>query len=230
MRILRLLPLFLLFSIPVLAQTGTSAQGDPQALTVVQAAIAAMGGANAIGQVDDWDLQALLEGPLETGNRAENIRFQVPNASVNGNASPAPKYITSSLFVPALLGAILLQESRDSNYSVRFDGSSTLASKPVTVVTFLSNDSQSIAQIWAFDTATRLPARVFFDSPAQIGLTQSFRALIDVSDYRAISGVLHPFRIVTYMGGRPPQVLNLQSLTARPSASTNQPGTPGGAQ
>ena len=213
MRVLRLLPLVLLLSIPAFAQTAPQAQGDPQALAVVQAAITAMGGATAIGQAGTWELQAVLEGPLETGNRIEAIGFQAPSTiNVNGVATPAPKHITSSLFLPALLAAVLLQESQDSDYSIRFDGSSTLASKPVTIVTFLTTGSHAIAQIWVFDRATGLPARVFFESPAQIGLTQSFRALIDVSDYRAISGVLHPFRIVTYMEDRLPQTLNLQSL------------------
>jgi hypothetical protein len=223
MRVLRFLPFVLLFSTPLPAQITTSAHGDPQAIAVVQAAITAMGGATAIGQAGTWEVQALLEGPLETGNRTENVSFQAPN-------SAAPKHIVPSLFLPALLGAVLLQESQDSSYSMRFDGSSMLASKPVTVVTLLSNSSQAVAQIWVFDTATGLPARVFFESPAQIGLTQSFRALIDVSDYRAISGVLHPFHIVTYLEDRLPQTLNLQSLTASSSASPSQPGTPGGAQ
>ena len=193
---------------------------DPQAVSVVQAAITALGGATAIVQAQSWDFQGISDGPLDSGKKTETISVQAPNASivVNGVSRPARKFVSSSLFLPVLAGTILLQESQDSNYEMRFDGVSTLASKPVSIVTFLANSSHSIAQIWVFDAATGLPARVFFESPAQIGLTKSFRALVDLSDYRAVSGVLYPFSIVTYMDGTLPETLNLQSLT--PSAST----------
>jgi hypothetical protein len=118
-----------------------------------------------------------------------------------------------------LAATILLQESQDSYFEIHFDGSSTLASKPVNVVKFLATSSHALAQIWVFDAATSLPARVFFESPAQIGQTKSFRALVDLSDYRAVSGVLYPFSVVTYVEGRLPEILNLQSLA--PSAITS---------
>jgi hypothetical protein len=194
---------------------------------LVQAAITALGGATAIGQGQNWDFQGLLDGPFDSGNKPETISVQAPNASivVNGVSTPAPKFVSSSLFLPVLAGAILLQESQDSNFELRFDGPSTLASKPVTVVKFLAHDSHAIAQIWAFDATSGLPARVYFESPAQIGLTKSFRALVDLSDYRAILGVLYPFSIVTYMEGKLPETLRLQSLTPNMAFAPSQSGT-----
>src|SRR5467141_4137873 len=125
---------------------------DPQAVAVVQAAITALGGATAIGQGQDWDFQGISDGPLDSGNKTETISVQAPNASivVNGVSRPAPKYVSSSLFLPVLAGAILLQESQDSYYEMRFDGNSTLASKPVSVIKFLVTSSQAVAQIWVF--------------------------------------------------------------------------------
>jgi len=200
---------------------------DPQAVAVLQAAITALGGATAIGQGQDWDFQSLSDGPLDGGNNTETISFQVPNASivVNGVSGPAPKFVSSSLFIPVLAGAILLQELQDSNYEVHFDGVSTLASKPVNVVKFLVTSSQALTQIWVFDAATGLPARVFFESPAQIGQTKSFRALVDLSDYRAVSGVLYPFSVVTYMEGSLPETLSLQSVTPSANASPTPTGS-----
>jgi hypothetical protein len=213
-----LLLCILLLTTEVWAQVPSSAPqlaSDPQAVAVVQAAITAMGGATAIGQGQNWEFQGLADGPFDSGNKTETVNFQVPNASivVNGVSRPAPKFVSSSLFLPVLAGAILLEESQDSNYEMRFDGVSTLASKPVNVIKFLVTRTQAIAQIWLFDAATGLPARVFFESPAQIGQTNSFRALVDLSDYRAVSGSLYPFNIVTYVEGRLPETIRLQSLT-----------------
>jgi hypothetical protein len=217
------------------SQQATSAQtaSDPLAVAVVQAAITALGGAMAIGQSQAWDFQGVSDGPLDSGNKTETISPQVPNTPivVNGVSSPAPRFVSSSLFLPVLAGAILLQESQDSYFEMHFDEASTLASKPVKVVKFLVTSSQAIAQIWVFDAATGLPARVYFESPAQIGQTKSFRALVDLSDYRVVSGALYPFSIATFMEGKLPETLTLQSLTTSTTISTTQitPAT-GGAQ
>jgi hypothetical protein len=63
---------------------------------------------------------------------------------------------------------------------------------------------------------------VFFELPAQIGQTKSLRGLVDLSDYRAVSGALYPFTIVVYMEGSLPATLTLRSLT--PSATTSTGG------
>jgi hypothetical protein len=200
---------------------------------VVQAAITALGGATAVGQVQNWEFQGLTAGPLDTGNETETIDVQVPSESIviNGVSRLAPKFVSSSLFIPVLAGAILLQEAQDPNYELHLDAPSTLASKPVNIVKFLAASSKGIAQIWVFDAATGLPARVFFESPAQIGRTKSFHALVDLSDYRAVSGALYPFSLVIYMEGSLPETLDLQSLTASATTSPSQAGpTTGGVQ
>ena len=206
---------------------------DPQAVAVVQAAITALGGAAAIGQGQFWDFQGLTDGPLDSGTRPETISAQIPNATivVNGVSKPAPKVISSSLFLPVLAGAILLQESQDSYFELHLDEPSTMASKPVNVVKFLVTSSHALAQIWVFDAVTGLPARVFFETPAQVGQTKSFRGMVDLSDYRPVSGVLYPFSIVTYVEGKPPEILNLQSLTpSAPTSPSQTAHTTGGVQ
>jgi hypothetical protein len=206
---------------------------DPQAVAVVQAAITALGGATAIGQAQSWDFQGLANGPFDTGSETETIKLQLVNASimVNGVSRPAPRFASPSLFLPILAGTILLQESQDSNYVLRFDGGSTLSSKAVTGVTFLTAGTQAIAQTWLFDAATGLPARIFFESPAQAAQTKSYRGLIDLSDYTAVSGVLYPFSVLTYAENSLPETLILQSVTPATSTLPSQSGSStGGAQ
>jgi hypothetical protein len=197
---------------------------DPQAVAVVQAAITALGGATAIGQSQTWDFQGQLDGPMESGNKDETIKFQLVNSMivVNGVSRRAPRIASPSLFLPVLVGPLLLQESQDSNYVMHFDGPSTLASNPVTVIRLISTDSRSLAQIWAFDAATGLPDRVYFELPAQIGQSESFRATVDLSNWRTVSGVQYPFTVLTYMEGIPRQTLSLQSITPGAAASPSQ--------
>ncbi len=206
---------------------------DPQAVAVVQAAITALGGATAIGQAQNWDFQGVSNGPIEGENKAETINAQPSKASimVKGIARPAHRFVTASPFLPALVGAILLQESQDVNYELHFDGTSTLGTRSVNVVKFLETNSHTIAQIWAFDAITGLPARVYFVSPAQIGLTKTYRGLVDLSDFRPVSGVLHPFTIVSYKEGQQPETISLQALAPSAAFSGNQTGsTTGGVQ
>jgi len=218
MRVLRVLPLILLFCVPLLAQTTPQAQSDPQAIAVVQAAITALGGATAISQAQSWTFQAQLAGPIDTGNRSETIdrKSAAGYVVVNGVTKPAPKHMAYSVFVPALLGAVLLDEFQDPKYGMRYGSTSTLGSEPVTSVTFsMTNSSFAIAQTWVFSSKTNLPVRVQFRLPGHIGQTRSFSGVVDLSDYRPISGSWYPFRIVTWLEDNSPEVITLQSLSSK---------------
>lgn len=219
---------------PPQSASTTQPASDPQAVAVVQAAITDLGGATAIGQAQSWTFQGQLEGPLDNGDRSETIDLQSASASivVNGVSRPPFKQSIRSIFLPALLAFVLLQESQDSNYSVQYGGTSTLDSKPVTIVIFsMARSSYAIAQTWIFDNATGLPTRVGFKLPAILGQSESFPSVVDLSDYRSVSGVLYPFRIVTSLERSLPETLILQSVSptvTTPSSTTAAPA--GGAQ
>jgi hypothetical protein len=221
--------IFLLFGVSVRAQQPTPSQqatpaqptSDPQAIAVVQAAITALGGAAAIGQAQSWTFQAQTQGPHSNGNVDYMISTHTDTGKLarpDGTAMPAPAI--HSYFVPALVGAILLKESQDPNFSLQHGGLSTLDSKPVTVIIFMFGAAKFPAQIWTFD-ATSLPVQVDFRLPAEVGARQSFPVMVGLSDYRPVSGVLYPFRIISFLPPRPPQIVTLQSLAASRTVPPN---------
>ena len=221
MRVLRFLPLVIIFQISFLAQTTTSAQGDPQAIAVVQAAITALGGATAIGQAQSWTFQAQMRGPQANGNVRYMTSTHPDTGQVrlaNGKTKSAP--LIRSYFIPALVGRILLMESQDPRFSILYAGTSMLASGPVTVVIFAVGPRRLPAQIWSFDASNR-PVEVDFRVPAEIGARQSFPFLTVLSDYRSASGVFYPFQIVSAVPGKPPEIIALQSVTATTTVPPN---------
>ena len=118
---LRLVALTLVLSIPAFAQqTTTAATSDPQALAVVQAAITALGGATAIGSLQSWTFQAQAEGRIANGTVSEGLALAIPTDSSlpagTTAKAPPPWARPRSLFVPALVSAILAKESQDRNF------------------------------------------------------------------------------------------------------------------
>jgi hypothetical protein len=210
---------FLLLGTPLWAQqsssTATQPASDPQAVAVIQAAITALGGAAAIGHPQGWTFQAAIEGPRGNGSVTYAMgwdggpvnQIKLPNGATK-KARPA-----QSLFIPAAIGAVLLTESRDSSFFMKYSGTTTIDSKPVSEVIFSATVVPSFpSQTWWFDSATSLPVRVEFVLPAEIGSRRSVNGLVELTDYRSVSGVMHPFRIIMYSGTQPPQVITLQSV------------------
>jgi len=227
-----LLLFLLLLVVPVWAQQATqsSAQpaGDPQAVAVVQAAITALGGATAIVQAQSWTFQAQTQGPHANGNIEYAMSTHTDTGKLvraDGTTRPAPPI--HSHFVPALVGAILLKESLDPDFTMLYGGTSTLDSKPVTAIIFAFGPTKLPAQIWTFDAAN-LPVQVDFRLPAEIGARESFPIVVALSDYRPVSGVLYPFRIVSFLPGKPPEIVTLQSGSTNATAAPNEFNGPGG--
>ncbi len=224
----------LLFAIPSwgkqASQTASTPQptSDPQAVVVVQAAITALGGATAIGQAQSWTFQAQTQSAHSNGSVGYVISTDTDAGhfvAADGTAKPAPPI--HSHFLPVLVGPILLKESQDPEFSMQYGGLSTQDSKPTTVIIFTVGKTQMPAQIWTFDSAN-LPLQVDFRLPAEVGARQSFYGLVMPSDYRSVSGVLYPFRLVSAMWGQPPQTVILQSLTPSATAAPNEFNGPAG--
>ena len=224
----------LLISIPVWAQqaqtatTPSPAPSDPQAVAVVQAAITALGGATAIGQAQSWTFQAQTQGSRANGNVEYVMSTDTDTGKLvgrDGTTRPAPAI--HSHFVPALVGSILVKESQDPDFSLHYGGQSTLDSKPVTAIIFAFGPTKLPAQIWSFDAAN-LPVQVDFRLPAEIGARQSHYGLVAISDYRSVSGVLYPFRMVAIVPGKPPEIVTLQSVAPGLAAPPNEFNGPAG--
>jgi hypothetical protein len=201
---------------------------DPQAVAVVQAAITALGGATAIGQAQSWTFQAQTQGPHANGNVDYGISTDTDTGKVvrrDGTTRRAPAI--HSHFVPALVGAILLKEFQDPEFSMQYVGASTQDSKPVTTVVFTVGQTRIPAQIWTFDAAN-LPVQIDFRLPAEIGARQSFPIVVVLLDYRPVSGILYPFKIVSLLPGRQPEIVTLQSVNANATAPPNDFNGPAG--
>ncbi len=215
------------------SQSGPTPQptGDPQAVAVVQAAITAFGGAMAIGQAQGWTFQATLEGSIANGSSNYSMGWDSgPVTQIRMKNGTTKKGLPSqSLLVPAIIGSVLLDESQDPNFTMRYGGTTTIDSKPVSTIVFSVMAMPNFAeQTWWFDSTTSLPVRVEFHLPAEVGSRKSFSGIVDLSDYRSVSGVMHPFRIVMPLGGRPPEIIVLQSVTPTKTApAPNFDGTSG---
>jgi hypothetical protein len=180
-----------------------------------------MGGATAIAEAQNWTFQAQMQGMLANGNvtytLSRVVATQPPTIVVKGIAKKVKA--DQSLFVPAVLGYVLLSEFQDQSFPLRFGGQVSLCSEAVTVVTFSDPDIPALpAQKWYFDTATNLPARVELQLPAAIGSKMSFTGVVEVSDYKSVGGVLYPFNILTRPENGQPELVVLQSVS--PSAAT----------
>ena len=200
---------------------------DPQAVAVVQAAITVLG-ATVIGQAQSWTFQAQMQGARANGSVEYVMSTDTDTGNrvrPDGTTTPAPAI--HSLFVSALVGSILLKESQDPEFSLHYGGQSTLDSKPVTVIVFSAGPIQFPSQTWYFD-ATNLPVEIDFRLPAEIGARQSFYGLVALSDYRSVSGVLYPFRMVAFGQGKPPEIVTVQSVTTNATASPNEFNGPAG--
>jgi len=231
-----LLLFVLLFNVSIWAQQPASSQqatpaqptSDPQAIAVVQTAITALGGAAAIGRAQSWTFQAQTQGPHSNGNVDYMISTHTDTGKLvrtDGTTRPAPRI--HSHFVPALVGAILLKESQDPEFSMQYAGISTQDSNPVTTIVFTVDQARIPAQIWTFDAAN-LPIQIDFRLPAEIGARESFPLLVALSDYQPVSGVLYPFQIVTFLPGKPPEAVTLRSVNANATASPNEFNGPAG--
>jgi hypothetical protein len=217
------------------AQQATAAPAsDPQAVAVVQAAITSLGGATAIGQAQSWTFQATLQGPITSDSWSDMVtRYSgKPAATASGTATAPRRRAAPSLLLPALVGAVLLQESQDPFYIMTNGGPTTLGSEAVAQIIFSrAGTPLADAQTWYFDKTTGLPAQVEFKLPAQIGQMRSPLGVVVLSDYQAVSGVLHPFHIaMSIQGMHQLEVITVQS--ANPSAADpSSTATPtGGAQ
>jgi hypothetical protein len=235
MRVVGLVLSVTLFSFPLFAQkTTTTATSDPQAVAVVQAAITALGGATAIGSLQSWTFQAQAEGRIANGTTSEILASAIPqNFSLkSGTTAKAPPFWAKSrsLFVPALVSAILVKQSQNPNFALKQAATSRLEPNSTVIVFSVTTKAGTsvAAQKWYFDSTTNLPKRTDFVVPASVGQMEAFPGTVTFSDYHTIGGVLYPFQIVTLLGHENArEKITLQSVvpsTTIPSASAALPG------
>jgi hypothetical protein len=222
--------IFLLLGVSVQAQQSATPQqaapaqpaSDPQAVAVVQAAITALGGATAINQAKSWTFQASVQGPIADGN----VNYTMSNAFDttayipldNGLKKPAP--LIRSLFVPVAVASILVSESQDPSFFIKYRGPITIDAKGFTVIDFFVAGVPFAVQEWCFDATTNIPISINFRLSAQIGQRVSSQGIVELSDYRVVAGVLYPFQISTQIARSfLPEVITIQSVASKATPS-----------
>jgi hypothetical protein len=190
---------------------------DPQAVAVVQTAITALGGAAAIGQAQSWTFQAQMQGPIASGDMTETITFAIPpttGTTVEAPRNPPSRVQVPSLFLPVILGPILLKDSQDQTLFMRSEGTMTLGPTTATVVTFTTvGRINFVEQKWYFDSGTGLPAMVEFRLPPVVGPTDGFAGIVTLSDFRPVAGIVYPFHLEIRLDGWVRmQEVNVQSV------------------
>lgn len=228
---------------------------DAQAVAVVQNAINALGGA-LIGQQQTWLVQGSVtgspnapapggtftwtaagaeyrfEGATSSGNSLFATGHGNPTQSTSGSSRNVSSYVSRAMFVPALVGPVLLQELQSQSYSVRFGGKNTIGSEPVLIVTTAAEttypDNVITPQTWYFDASSGLPVRVDFRSPIPKYPAGYVTERFDYSDFRAIAGTMFPFQIGLSIEGQSLQTFSVKTILVNASVAPSMFDAPAG--
>lgn len=225
---LGLLPCALTFAFASNAQqTSTPSQPQPvrdaQAITVVQSAITALGGASAAVAISDATVTGTEQDPSDPDATPATFSWQtsgvefsstVQNSNgtyteVSGHGAPAQfknaTWVLMSTYVsraelPFHLPILALYaEIQNPNITFQFVGSGTVEGKAAIHV-HVADNSDSMGQLvtaqeWYFDPASYLPVRVEYKWPDKGNPNDSSPGALEFSNYKAVSGVNVPYQL-----------------------------------
>jgi hypothetical protein len=229
---------------------------DAQAVAAVQNAVNALGGAAVIGQARSCVVQGNVTGSPGALTPSGSFRWEAAGAEyrfegsasagnnlfVTGHGNPAQSsagksqaispYVARAMFVPALVGPVLLQELQNQSYSIRFSGTDTIGTESVLIITTAAEttypDNVITPQSWYFDASTGLPVRVDFRSPAPRYPASYVNERFDYSDFRVIAGTIFPFQISLSINGQPVQTFGINTISVNASVPPSDFDAPSG--
>ena len=212
---------FLVMGVAIATAATQSPERDTAAISTLQSAISALGGANAVAAIQDCILTGSIlnaDGTSKTFNwTIAGNQFLVQtttangatNVFVSGHGSPAwiTKGSTSALnsymaranlpfYLPPY---VLFQELSNPIYTLKFVGTVQLNGANVIQI-HISDDSDLVGalvtpQEWYFDPVSFLPLRVQFREPSNENGANYVTAAYDLSQFGAVSGVMVPYKI-----------------------------------
>lgn len=202
---------------------------DPQAIAVVQSAIAAMGGIGVASGIQDLTVQGTLQDV--TGTSGQTIGFTWRNSgsefrqelqqagttvriSLSGHGTPgdfrngawvSPPYHESRANLPYYVPIyVLYSEISNPSYTLSYVGSTTVGGRPaIQIHTCDESDLFShmvLPQDWYFDSASGLPLQVNFRIPSDTDAATSQAGTIQFANFQVVSGVAVPFQITLQEG------------------------------
>ena len=232
---------------------------DPRALAAVQQAIAAMGGSAAAARVTDTVVTGTIEpssgssvkgGAFTWKTAASEFKYEKragsstqvlvsghghPKRIHNGTITALSLHIALAnppLHLPAL---VLADVVANQDYSVRLLGRADVSGVDAIKVRIgLDRDlihSLVTPQDWYFDALTGIPIRVEHRLPDNRRADNYVTAAEEFGDYRSASGLLVPFRILSYESGALVAVETVSTVRFNSGLSSSEfDGPSGGAQ
>src|SRR5260370_4790651 len=209
-------------NVPSGALAGTATVREPQAIAVVEQALAALGGHEAHKQVrttvikgttQEWDAQVVSSFLWEddVSGKVPEFRKEIRSGDtvrtfVSGHGTPAHLHEGRSTQVPLqsalaapplhLPGVVLARELGNPSYSFRVIQDSGGGLLHVQAAWKLNPGTISLgAQDWYFDPTTKLPVRVQYLLPDTQKPGHTMAAAIEFSDFRNVSGIGVPFQM-----------------------------------
>ncbi len=232
----------------------TAPQRDSKAIAVLQTAIAAMGGATAVGQLQNVIAQGSMVSAPSASDPAGNFTMEdlftaqghefrdsfrsaslnqdfvsghgTPGMLSNGRTKNFMPHMANSRLAVHLPMIVLAQFLANANCNITFVGQTTINGQAAVQVHFhvdmdIVRQTLSI-QDWYFDPVTALPLRVEYRLPDASNALFFVNAAADLSDFRKVQGILFPFHILSYVDGKPRDVLTFSSVVVnQPVASTD---------
>jgi hypothetical protein len=250
-----LILVYQLVGLPPRSQAANKQQGtrDPQSVTTIQNAIAAMGGAANISAIQS----SVVTGDLVIGGdqndpvsftwecSGSDFRYEI-DAQDGGHALVSnegkPKDLRGSAVVDAsyqlargtlpfhVPAVVLLAELNDSNYSLSFVETMILNGTPAVHIHTADNSDpvgQAVTQQdWYFDATTFLPLRVSFTVSGS-GDSDSWQETMDFSNWQTVSGVQTPFQLTLQLGPIS-EVATVSSVSLNPPINPSDFQAPSG--
>jgi hypothetical protein len=241
MRVLRSVCLFLSLLIFVnVAAVEDQPRRDPQAVAVLQQAVAALGGEAAYAQVRDAVTTGMIGAAPGSTARSGNFVWKVAGdefrrefrngsseaVTVSGLGSPThtrdgkSKRIAYHVVLASpplhLPGLVLYRQLASREYSIKSVGTEMVAGRPAVHIQTCDErtDVSKLITVheWFFDAVTGLPLRVEYRIPDTKIASDYMEAAAEFSDFRAVNGLLLPFQINTYHSGQARTVAQVSSV------------------
>jgi hypothetical protein len=198
-----------------------SPERDSTAISTLQSAITALGGANAVAAIQDGILVGSILNADGTSNNfnwtiaGSEFRIQTATANggtnifvsghgspawiMNGNTSALNYYMARANLPFYLPSYVLFQELSNPIYTLKYVGAVQVNGTNVVQV-HISDDSDPVgtvvtSQEWYFDPVSFLPLRVQYREPSNDNAADYSKATFDMSQFTPFNGMLVPTTI-----------------------------------
>jgi hypothetical protein len=231
---------------------------DPQAVAVMQASIAALGGSEAISQISDCTVQgsstANPADPTETATfvwQIEGSEFRYdtqtstsestflsghgnPGYMLKGKFVPVADYMTDDALPYHLPGLVLLNDVGNPNYSIVLVGVDTWNGTAAVHIQIVNGtdpvNPQLTQQDWYLDPSSLLPIAVAYVIPNQTDPTQFSAGSITFANYKQVGGLLVPFAFTVTVDQSESVTVTSATFNSGIPATTFDGAASGGAQ